>query len=86
MSECAENPGRRVIHLFAIAAHVRDPIAGVPLVGCTYSQTDACGPRRALLAKLLVVILRVLNAQAATLHEIDGPGLFDGHPLGHVIG
>jgi len=28
----------------------------------------------------------VLNAQAATLHRMDGPSRFDGHPLGHLIG
>jgi len=38
-SECAENLGRCAIHLFAIVARVRDPIAGDPLVGCTYRQT-----------------------------------------------
>jgi len=37
-SECAENLGRRAIHLFAMVARVCDPIAGVPLVGCAHRQ------------------------------------------------
>jgi len=34
----AENPGVRAIHLFAIVARACDPLAGVPLVGCTDRQ------------------------------------------------